>query len=202
MLYFKGESMPPVRKFDRDTIIAHSLELILKEGNENFNARSLASYLGSSVQPIFHYFLNMEELNQEIYKAIFKKYSDLMIEASLESEDSYKKIGRAYIKFTRDYKEFFKIIFMQKTDLNTDNFMASGVPIDDIIEAGRRLTGLSFEEQKEFHKKVWIFTHGIACLVNTETVNLSDKEVDNLLTDTVRDMLIGYKKGIGNEKSN
>ncbi|MCI9177146.1 MAG: WHG domain-containing protein [Clostridia bacterium] len=34
---------------------------------------------------------------------------------------------------------------------------------DDIIKAGQKLTGLSYEEQKKFHVKVWIFTHGIAC---------------------------------------
>lgn len=187
--------MPPIKKFDKSSIIKASLELIEKEGRSNFNARSLASYLGSSVQPLFHNFINMEELNKEIYEAIYNIYSEDMLAASREKEESYKKIGLAYIRFAREHKEFFKMIFMQKTNLNSDSFMASGGPVDNIIEAGQKLTGLTYEEQRKFHKRVWIFTHGIACLVNTETVVLSDEEVERLLTDTVKSMLIGFKKG-------
>lgn len=195
--------MPPIKKYDRDSIIKASLKLIEKEGKANFNARKLASYLGSSVQPIFHNFANMEELESEVYKAVFDIYGNMMINASYEEVNSYKKIGLSYIKFARDYKEFFKMIFMQKTNLSSDNFMAGGGPVDEIINSGRKLTGLSEEEQKTFHKKVWIFTHGIACLVNTETVVLSDKEIEELLTNTVSEMLIGFKERKKfNEKSN
>lgn len=194
--------MPPVRKFDKDSIIKASLELIEKEGKSNFNARNLASYLGSSVQPIFHNFSNMEELYKYVYQAIYNFYSSLMFEASKEEENSYKKIGLTYIRFAKEHKEFFKIIFMGKTDFNSDNFMANGKEVDDIIKAGCKLTGLGYEEQKDFHKRVWIFTHGIACLVNTETVSMSDMEIENLLTSTVRSMLIGYRKGKMYEKNN
>lgn len=187
--------MPPVKKFDRESIINASLELIEKNGRSNFNARSLANYLGCSVQPIFHNFVNMEELNKAVYKSIYDIYVNEMLSASYEKDESYKKIGLQYIRFAREHKEFFKIIFMQRTNLNTDNFLASGGPVDDIILSGQKLTGLTYDNQRKFHKRVWIFTHGIACLVNTETVILSDKEVEVLLTDTVRDMLIGFKKG-------
>lgn len=194
--------MPPVRKYDKDSIIKASLKLIESEGIVNFNARRLASYLGCSVQPIFHYFTNMEELAKEVYKSIYDFYSRLMIEASKEKEESYKKTGLAYIRFAREHKEFFKIIFMQKTELNVNNFMASGEEVDDIIKVGQKFTGLNSIEQKDFHKRVWIFTHGIACLVNTETVSLSDKEVESLLTNAVRSMLLGYKEGKKYEENN
>ena len=58
------------------------------------------------------------------------------------------------------------------------------------------MTGLSFEEQKKFHVKVWIFTHGIACLVATNTVEFSDEEIEKLLTESVKHMILGYKGGI------
>lgn len=189
--------MPPVKKFDRESIIRASLELIRKEGKNNFNARRLASYLGCSVVPIFHNFTNMEELEQEVYKSVYNIYANMMINAL--KENSYKKVGLTYIKFAREYKEFFKMIFMQRTDLDFDNFMASGGSIEELIESGRKLTGLSFDKQKEFHKRVWIFTHGIACLINTGTVVMMDEEVESLLTDTVLDMLIGFRKDNCNE---
>lgn len=60
-------------------------------------------------------------------------------------------------------------------------------------QKGQELTRLSFEEQKQFHIKVWIFTHGIACLVATKTVEFSDEEISDLLGNTVLEMLKGYK---------
>jgi RluA family pseudouridine synthase len=38
--------------------------------------------------------------------------------AEINENKAYKKMGISYIKFAKDYPEFFKIIFMQKTDLN------------------------------------------------------------------------------------
>ena len=54
-------------------------------------------------------------------------------------------------------------------------------------------TGLDREAQKQFHLKVWIFTHGLASLVASGTARLDDVEVDALLTNTVREMIIGHK---------
>ena len=36
---------------------------------------------------------------------------------------------------------------------------------EDIIKKGQELTGFSYEKQKSFHVKVWIFTHGIVLLL-------------------------------------
>ncbi len=91
---------------------------------------------------------------------------------------------------------------MQSTTLQAREFISVVKVGEDIIREGQKLTGFSFEEQKSFHVKVWMFTHGIACLVAMNTVKLSDEEIDKLLTETVRDMIIGYKKGKGNEKGN
>lgn len=103
--------------------------------------------------------------------------------------------NKSYWGFAKDYPEFFKIIFMQKTDLNAENFVMSDKVGDNVIKAGQKLTGLSFEEQKKFHIKVWIFTHGIACLVATATIKISDEEISELLGSTVLEMLKGLKMG-------
>ena len=38
---------------------------------------------------------------------------------------------------------------------------------------------------------MWIFTHGIASMVATGTVAFTDEQIEELLTDTVRQMKIG-----------
>lgn len=186
--------MPPIRKFSKEDIINSTYEIVKEKGFKEVNARKIAHELGCSVQPIFHNFTSMEELNKVIYNNIYKLYSDNMLNAAKRENLAYKEIGLAYIEFAKEHSEFFKMIFMKETNMNADTFMASGGPIKDIIEAGMILTKLSYEEQKLFHKKVWIFTHGIACLVATKTIKISEKEIEELLSTTVLEMLEGFKK--------
>lgn len=178
--------------FKKEDVLNITYEIVKKEGFEGVNARKIATELKSSVHPIFRHFNDMEELKKAVYEKIYTKYQEYMLSGANE-EKSYKRMGLSYIKFAKDYPEFFKIIFMQKTNLDVEKFMMADKIGDDIIKAGQILTGLSYEEQKKFHVKVWIFTHGIACLVATKTVEFSDEEISELLGNTVLEMLEGFK---------
>lgn len=181
--------MPPPRKFQKEEIVSIAYEIAKKEGFEGINARRIAKELGCSVQPIFHNFSTMEELTKEVYQKIYSKYKEYMLRRT-SSENVYKQMGLSYIKFAKDYPEFFKILFMQKTELNAENFIIADDAGDNVIQAGQQLTGLSYDEQKKFHVQVWIFTHGIACLVATKTILFLDEEISELLGKTVKEMLL------------
>lgn len=187
--------MPPVKKYTKEDIINVAYNIVKNEGYEGVNARRIARELGCSVQPIFHNFSSMDELNKEVYVKIYDKYKEYMISGKDNKENAYKHMGLAYIKFAKDYPEFFKILFMQKTDLSAESIVINDDMGNDVIKTGQILTGLSYEEQTKFHVKVWIFTHGIACLVATKTVQFTDNEIADLLESTVRQMLVGYKGG-------
>ena len=187
--------MPPRTIFEKEQVLNIAYNIVEKEGFEGLNARKIAKALNASVHPIFKHFKDMEELKKAVYEKIYAKYQEYMLKGATE-ENAYKKMGLSYIKFAKDYPEFFKIIFMQKTNLNAENFIMADNVGDDVIKKGQILTGLSFEEQKKFHVKVWIFTHGIACLVATNTVEFSDEEIEKLLTESVKHMILGYKGGI------
>lgn len=184
--------MPPRTIFEKEQVLNIAYNIVRNEGFDGLNARRIAKELNASVHPIFKHFKDMEELKKVVYEKICAKYKEYMLSGANE-EQAYKKMGLSYIKFAKDYPEFFKIIFMQKTNLNAENFIMADNVGDDVIEKGQILTGLSFEEQKKFHVKVWIFTHGIACLVATNTVKFSDVEIEELLTETVKKLIMGYK---------
>ena len=185
--------MPPKRKYDRKLIINTALDIVQKEGIESINARRLAKELNSSVQPIFSIFNSMSELKDELYNRMIEKFTEYM-NSSFGKEKEYRQTGLSYIKFANDYKEYFKALMMQKTDFNIEEFINSNEFADDIIKAGQKLTNFSYEEQKKFHTKVFILTHGIATLVATNTVKFSDDEIESLLGETVNEMLNGYKR--------
>lgn len=182
--------MPPVKKFLKEDIVKVAYELVKKEGMDALNARRVARELNSSVQPIFHNFESMDDLKNEVSDRIMLKYREYML-SGIHEKDAYKQTGLSYIRFAKDYPEFFKVIFMQRTSLDVEKFMMLDYSSDEVIKAGQEMTGLSYEEQKKLQVKVWMFTHGIACLVATGTVNFTDEEISELLGRTVYEMVIG-----------
>lgn len=184
--------MPPRMLFSKEDVLDVAYKIVEKEGFKGLNARRIATELKASVHPIFRHFKDMEELKKAVYEKIYAKYQEYMLSGT-NKEKPYKQMGLSYIKFAKDYPEFFKIIFMQTTNLNAENFVMADKMGDDVIKVGQELTGLSYEEQKKFHVKVWIFTHGIACLVATKTVEFSDKEISELLGNTVLEILKGFQ---------
>ena len=172
--------MPPRMIFKKEEVLDVAYKIVKKDGFEGINARRIAKELNASVHPIFNHFKDMEELKKAVYEKIYEKYQEYMLKDT-NGKNSYKKMGLSYIKFAKDYPEFFKIVFMQKTNLNAENFVMADKMGDEVIKEG------------QFHIKVWIFTHGIACLVATKTVEFSDKEISELLGNTVLEMLKGFK---------
>ena len=191
--------MAGIARNTKEDIVNSAFEIVKEKGVEGLNAREVAKRLNCSIQPIFYQFATMEELKKAVYEKIYALYKEYMLSGE-NTENSYRAMGKSYVRFAKDYPVFFKILFMQQTEMNKDNYAKIDQLGDKIIETGRNFTGLTFEEQKEFHLKVWIFTHGIATLIVTGTIKLNDNEIDELIGSSVRQMLIGYKKERGENK--
>lgn len=183
----------PARKIQKVDIIQAALEILKTEDFSGVTARRLAEMLDCSVQPIYVNFASMEDLEREAVNSIKALYYEYMNTGACEPL-AYKGMGLAYIRFARDYPNYFKILFMGETQLSADSFIEQDSAGDQIIERGMELTGLDYTEQKKFHLKVWIFTHGLATLVATNTVQFSEAEVERLLTETVRELVAGHQK--------
>lgn len=184
--------MPKAMQYSKQDVVQVAYEIVKEEGLEGINARKIAKKLNSSVHPIFNHFENIEELKKAVVEKIVETYHSYMISGK-GKEKYYKQMGLSYIQFAKDFPQFFRIMFMNPTKLSAEKFIMADSAGDEIIKAGQILTGLSYEEQKKFHVGVWIFTHGIACLVATNTVKLSNKEIEEMLENTVRQMAIGYQ---------
>lgn len=186
--------MPPIRKITKEDIIKIALKIAKNESLDSINARRIAKELNTSVQPIFYNFQNMEDLKNIVFQEIYKMYQNYMLKGSKE-EKSYRGMGLAYIKFAKDYPNYFKIIFMSKTNLTATNIIDNDNKENNVLQESAKFTGFDFETGKDFHLKVWIFTHGLASLVATKSIKITDKEIERLLTETVNNILIGIKKG-------
>lgn len=194
--------MPPIKKYTKEDIIDEVCKIIEKEGTNSINARKIASNLGGSVQLIYHNFSTMEELYNEAYSKIHSKFKDIL-ENATDKERPYLAKGMAYVKFARDYPEYYKIIFMNNTSMNIDEFIAADYSLtNNVMSSINKRFNVQEKDIVDFHKKVWIFSHGLACLLATKTVIFTDKEIEDLLVSTVGELFVGYKEKSENEKNN
>ena len=105
--------MPPKFLFTRAEIIEAALRITRRAGLSGLTARSLAAALGCSVKPIFGLFRNMEQVQQEVRAAADAQYQAAIREAMSDGRyPPYKASGMAYIRFAREEKELFKLLFM------------------------------------------------------------------------------------------
>lgn len=184
--------MPPTKKFSKEAIVDIAYGLVKKEGLSAMNARRIAKELKGSVQPIYHNFGSMKELEKAVTANIYETYREYLKNAT-DRENPYLAKGLAYIKFAKEYPEFFKIIYMSSSNLKREELVEKDrKTLDDTIGAIDTVFKLDEQDKLDFHTKVWIFTHGIACLVVNKTVDFTDDEIEEILKNTVREMYEGY----------
>ena len=173
--------MPPKIKITKENIVDASLELVRKNGIDAINARAIATELNCSTQPVFSNFSTMEELQEAVILAGYKIYLDYLTrEAEMEKYPMYKSYGMGYIRFAKEEKELFKLLFMsnrkEKERIPTLDFDASVKMIMDN-------NGVSKEKATLMHLEIWTCVHGIGTMLATSFISLDWELISNMLTD-------------------
>ena len=186
--------MPPKIKVTKEDVIKTAVNIVRANGDSALNARLIASILECSTQPVFSNFANMEDLRL----AVVEKANDLCEEyIKREAERGeypiYKATGMAYIKFAKEEKELFKLLYMRdRTDEKSDKELNSNLDMENIVQNN---TGLTGETAKLFHLEMWVFVHGIATMFATDFLDLDLNLVSKMLTDAYQ----GLRKQYGME---
>ncbi len=184
--------MPPRVKVSKEDIINAAVDIVRKSGAEAINARTLASLLDCSTQPIFSNFASMEELHLAVLDkadAIYNEYTQK--EIASEKYPPYKASGMAYIRFAKEEKELFKLLYMRsRTGEGIGESAAFGELMDSVIKP---TTGLDGRDVELFHLEMWAYVHGIATMFATGYLDLDWELVSRMLTDAYQGMRKQYK---------
>lgn len=186
--------MPPKIRITKQEIVDTSLNLVRKDGEQAINARSIAGALGCSTQPVFSNFATMEALRKAVKEAANVLYqSYLRTDMASGRFPPYKASGMAYIRFAREERELFKLLFMRDRSQEpvTDNISS----IQPLLTLIRRNLGISEEEALLFHTEMWIYVHGIATMIATSYLNWDEEMVSRMITDAYTGMKYRYLGG-------
>ena len=186
--------MPPKVKVIREDIIAAALGLIREGGEENVNARSIATALGCSTQPIFSNFSTMEELLLEVRLFAHNTYLGFIKRELDEGKyPPYKAYGMAYIHFAREESQLFRLLFMcnraGQESKPTEDFNTS-------IEMIMKANGFSRSTAELMHLEMWSFVHGIGTMLATSYLLPDDELISSMLTDVYQGLRARHIGGL------
>lgn len=185
--------MPPKVRITREEIIDTAVDIVRQSGTEAINARLIAAILNCSTQPVFSNFSTMDELRL----AVIEK-ADLLCQEYIKREEEsgkfpvYKASGMAYIRFAKEERELFKLLYMR--DRKDEIIPESSDLNDKMEELVHSNTGLQGDTARLFHLEMWAFVHGIASMLATGFVNLDFELVSRMLSDAYQGLCKQYGK--------
>lgn len=172
--------MPPKSKVSREDVLRAAFEIARSQGVGACNAKSVGAYLNVSVTPIFRVFENMADLKMELYKKSNEFYIGFLKSYPFE-KSQFLTYGLAYIDFARTEKQLFKLLMLSgafRVDKIAKVVSAEFDFVKQSVEEAKMLSGSA---AKGVFENVWIFTHGIASLVATDSLDISKEEASELL---------------------
>lgn len=174
--------MPPKFKFTRNEIIDAALNLVRERGAAALTARGLAERLGSSPKPIFNLFRGMDEVRGCVIDAANSLYNSY-IQADMTSGryPPYKASGMAYIRFARDERELFRLLFMR--DRSNERVEENRDEIRPLLEIIEHSLGIDEDAAYLFHLEMWVYVHGIATMIATGYLEWDTDFVSHTLSD-------------------
>ena len=102
----------------------------------------------------------------------------------------YKASGMAYIRFAREEKQLFRLLFMRDRSAEPPRY--DGGDFDGIVDIIQSSTGLSRERAYLFHLEMWIYVHGIATMCATSYLNWDKELISRMMTDAYEGMKLRF----------
>ena len=154
----------PRQKITKKMVVDAAFEIARKEGMDQVMVKNIAERLGCSVQPIYSYCKNMEELKREVTGRV-EDFMKQFLAERIQPKDLFRSTGRAYVQLAGEEPHLFKIFILHERQ-----------EIDSLDALYRREAGaetaafiseqlqISHEAAKELHLNLLIYTIGIGTI--------------------------------------
>ena len=186
--------MPPKIKVTKEEIISVATDVVRKHGVDTLNARIVATELGCSTQPVFSNFDSMDALRLAVVEMADRLCQEYLAEEEKRGEyPAYKASGMGYIRFAKEEKELFKLLYMR--DRSQEGYSMDSELTDKMESMVQANTGMDGVDVKLFHLEMWAYVHGIATMFATGFLDLDWALVSKMLTDSYQ----GLRKQFGKE---
>lgn len=183
----------PKQIIDRQDILDTAWMIVREEGYESINARSIAARIGCSVQPIYSYYKNMDELKDALYAKAMEYYNEYIYKR-VDAERCLESMGEANIQFARGEINLFRMLFLSKSkELTSARDIYEWMGDKEVSANLAKKLDISQDEASQIYVMLIIFTHGIATMLATGAANISDNESEELVKKAYKAFVLLYK---------
>ena len=159
--------MPPKVTTTKEMILGAAFEIMKEEGLRQISSRKIAKKLNCSISPIFTSFKNMSELESEVMKMAWEQ----LLECAQKdyTDNIFLNQGIGIVLFARDNKLLYREMF-----LDAEKFSDLYVYVDlNFLDRSKKdpvFSSFPEEAIKDLRTKMWIFSRGLAAIVNMDQI--------------------------------
>lgn len=188
--------MPPKQKISKELLLKHAFQIAEEQGIAAVTSRSVAKSIGCSIQPVFSQFPTMEALRQ----ATFKYACDTCVKQilALEAEpDFLPRTTNWVIDLAKNKPNLFKLIYLSSgfQENSLLHVMMDFESNKRLVLKMSELYQLEEDTCKEILLRSCLFLIGIGTMICVNHIKFSDKQITNMMKQTVADMVQGAKRG-------
>ncbi len=176
------------KEITRERILTTAYELVVTQGFANFTARSVAHAINCSTQPLYQEFRSMANLKHAILLKL-QLYLSNDVFKQVITEDKMIDMALNYINFAEKNPQLYRAVFME------DHFGVNTMH-DFTYNYGRQIMAeyapaqqLSTAASENVITGMWVIAQGIASLISSGFITISEKQTINLLQAALYDFI-------------
>lgn len=173
--------MPPKARITREMIVDAAFQLVRTKGFEKITAQAVAEELGCSTQPIMSHFKRVEDLRTTVEEKADQYHSAYLM--NVAGENPMLEIGLNYIRFAREERNLFRLLF-QSGDLSGTSLWDSldSPELQPILDIFSREAGISQTDATKAFKALFLVVHGYASMFAANEMKYDEREIEADLT--------------------
>ena len=169
----------PTQRITKELVIQAAFELA-RDGEEIL-VKSIATKLGTSVQPIYSYCKNMECLKQDVI-LVTESYLNDYVRAHLDRDNLFESMGICHAMFAKEYPHLYRLYFLRKREhIRSFAHLYEKETNPQVSQLLAKEKNISLEEAKSLHLQMMIFNIGISFVLTTLGKETDIHEVTQLL---------------------
>lgn len=177
----------PRQRITKEILLECAYNLVKEKGFFSLSAKSLALAAHCSVQPIYSYFTNMDELKDYIYQKAGTEYKEFLeqrtgTELREKEKNPAIRYGSSHILFASQFPHLFFLLFQQTQAINLAAKLPHGLEGQFCLEILENNITLAFDHfEKEAAQGFFLFVHGTACALHSGLVKMDISLLDTFL---------------------
>lgn len=157
----------PKQRINREMVVDAAFSIARREGIAQVLVKRIAEELHCSVQPIYSYLSNMDELRKAVADKAASHMQEYMAR-HIDPADPFRSTGYAYVRYAREEPHLFQLFIQRKRDYvhTLDDLYGRDADLRVPQHIAQKL-GIPLEKAKELHLNMLIYTTGVGAIMAT-----------------------------------